>query len=170
LAPVELRYRKGDHVQDDQKYRVAIGVFDDLTKLNRALAEFQSFGLDTGQFALLANTGAFAGQLEAKFAIDQGDSKRDNPRLMIRGQPPHADFARGEYSSIESASHIADQLLHFENWIELRFSDDLNDHLAQGACVLIAPITTAQLEWLVSKTLLKYSVSSVQLHDLAMQR
>lgn len=153
-------------MQEDHKLRIAFGVYDDLTPLKTTLGEFEAFGVDLARIAVVADAGALGGRLEAEFSNWEDTENNSLPSLMIRGKSYDGLIKFADQASGVMRSVPAEQLLRFDNWTSGSLSDDLNNHLANGACVLIAPITTAQLEWRISNTLLKYSVSRVQLHDL----
>ena len=146
-------------VHEESKFRVAIGVFDDLTRLNQTLNDFRIIGLDITRTVVLADRGALGGGLEAKFNSADAGGDRDTPVLLVRGKTE---------GNLENAEIFpARQMLHFEDWISEKLSDDLNERLADGACVLIAPVANVQMEWRMSNALLKHSAGVVQLHDLA---
>lgn len=153
-------------MQEDHKFRVALGVVDDFTRLVEILSAFQVFGLDAGDAAVLADHGAIDGKLEDTFSGRAGEGQNNAPSVLIRGKSD--DGTEVLVSASTQIAHIltAGNLLHFEDWISGKLSDDLNRHLASGACILIVPITSAELEWRVSNALLKHSISAVQLHDL----
>lgn len=153
-------------MQDEHKLRIALGVFDELNQLKTTLGEFEAFGLDPGHTVVVANTGALDGKLEEELAPSEFRDLAVAPSLLIRGNSNGAAKIADCRAGV-TRFLAAEQLLHFEGWVAGRLSKDLNDHLASGACVLVAPITDPGLEWWISNTLLKYSVSPVQLHDLA---
>lgn len=159
---------EGKLMDEGRKLRVAIGVFDDLVKLHCALTEFRSAGLDAGQVALLADTGALSGQLEEGFSSGNNGGIPKAAKLIIRGRASYADDADTPASPTGAVLLTHDQMAHFEDWITSRLSNDLNDHLAQGACILIVPIATVSQEQKISQILLNHSTSLVQLHDVAL--
>jgi len=158
--------RERQHVQDDHKLRIALGVYDDLTRLRTTLGEFEGFGLDLEHTVIVADPGALGGKLEGELSTLAVSGRSVTPNLLIRGNAHDGPIEFADWPSGFKHTVPADQLLQFDNWISGSLSEDLNNHLASGACVLIAPVTTAQLEWRISNTLLKYSLSQVQLHDL----
>ena len=159
--------RERQRVQDQHKLRIALGVFDEFSLLKVALEEFEAFGLNPGSAVVVADAGALGGRLEAELPILKVCRRTTMPRLLIRGNPHNGAIKLADFASSVTGFLPAEQLLHFDDWITGSLSSDLNSHLANGSCVLVAPITTAELEWRVSNTLLKHSTSRVQLHALA---
>ncbi|NNE24032.1 MAG: hypothetical protein HKN11_15625 [Rhizobiales bacterium] len=154
-------------MQEDHKLRIALGVYDDFSLLKTTLGEFEAFGLDLECIVIVADAGALGGNLEAAFSVSKQTENAAGPNLLVRGNTQDGLVKFADQPPGVMRSVPAKRLLQFDSWISGNLSDDLNDHLSDGACVLVAPITTAQLEWRISSTLLKYSVSRVQLHDLA---
>lgn len=159
--------RERQRVQDEHKHRIALGVYDDFKLLKSTLEEFEAFGLDPGRTVVVADAGALGGKLEAELPILEVCRRAAMPRLLIRGNSHNGAIKLADFASSVTGFLPAEQLLHFDGGITGGLSNDLNSHLANGSCVLVAPITTAELEWRVSNTLLKHSISRVQLHDLA---
>lgn len=157
-------------VEHDGILRVAIGVFDDLTKLYRVLEEFRTVGLAARQVTLLANAGVLSDQLEAGFVPCRSARTLETPKLVIRGKTPQVGVADVEACASQAAPLTRDQVMHFERWIPAKLSKELNVHLAKGECILIAPIAKVEQERKISEILLDHSTSSVQLHDIALQR
>ena len=159
--------RERQRVQGEHKLRIALGVLDEFSPLKATLEEFEAFGLDPGRTVVVADAGALGGKLEAELPTLEICRRTTTPHLLIRGNSHDGAIKLADSASSETGFLPAEQLLHFDSWIVESMSNDLNNHLANGSCVLVAPITTAKLEWRVSNTLLKYSISRVQLHDLA---
>jgi hypothetical protein len=159
--------RERPRVQDEYKDRIALGVYDDFTLLKSTLEEFEAFGLDLASTVIVANPGGLGGRLEAELPTLDVCKRTTMPRLLIRANSPDGAIKLADFASSLTGYRPTEQLLHFDGWITGSLSNDLNSHLANGSCVLVAPITTADLEWRVSNTLLKHSASRVQLHDLS---
>ncbi len=153
-------------MQQDDKSRVAIGVFSDVVELRRVVKAFKGCGADTNGIVLLADAGKLSAQLEAEFAAKPSDDERRSPKLFIRDRAKRAALHGAGALPLELEQSATHRLLDFESWISSKLSKDLNEHLAAGACILIFPVASAELEVQVSKILLQHSVGSVQLHDM----
>ncbi len=154
-------------MQEGQKIRIALGVFEDLSGLKRAISEFQAFGLDVGQTVVLADSAGRSRGFDREFRALWAGGHENAPELLIRGDPPNQGnrFVDGIPGVVPAFR--AEQLMNFEGWIDGKLSAELNKHLTNGCCVLFAPVSNVQHEWRVSNTLLKHSVGAVQLHDLS---
>ena len=156
----------GKPANEDRKRRVAIGVFDDMMSLRNALEDIRASGLDAGPPSVVANEAAFSGQLEASFVHHRHPGPQSTMRIVIHGDALYPGLQPGEALHGQSMPVAARRVVHFEDWIAVRFSNDLNDRLAEGCCFLAVPITTAHDERRMYEILLHHSDGSVQLHDL----
>jgi len=144
-----------------------MGVYDDFKLLKSTLEEFEAFGLDLASTVIVANSGGLDGRLEAELPTLEVCRRTTMPRLLIRGNSRDGAIKLADFASSLTGFLPTEQLLQFDGWITGSLSNDLNSHMANGSCVLVAPISNTELEWRVSNTLLRHSTSRVQLHDLA---
>ena len=104
-------------MHDGQKFRVAVGVFDDSVNLHQALVDFRAFGLELTQAVLLVETGTLLGQLKADLASQQTAGQLNVPRLMIRRNGRFMNDTGPEASPPQTVTLTSDQLADNENWI-----------------------------------------------------
>lgn len=156
-------------MQSEHKLRIAIGVFSEWQTLRRTLDELESCGLAADEVVVLADAGALDGALSQNLVTATGDGHAPVPHVLLRGRDRPGAGSPPCSIVLDETSIPAERLLNFETWIAPRLSRVLDSHLADGACMLIAPVATPQHEWLISSSLLRHSLSPVQLHDLSLR-
>ena len=148
------------------KLRVAVGVFHQMKELLGAIDGLTAEGFSESDVVLLCDDNALEGCLNEAFGLNTPDA-RTSMRIIVRSDPDgsspsvvHAPDERWD------SSLSADQILHFDTWIEAHLANNLDNQLRRGGCLLLCPVLSPESEQSASNVLLRHSAAPVQLHDV----
>ena len=153
---------------ESRKLRVAVGAIDDFDQLQDTIGELAALGAVSSDAVVLTIPGNLCERLlNTSDPADDGEG-RDWPTILVRSkggnslvEPPSAE-QDGAGSTV-----LVDLSAKFEDWIEPRLARNLNNQLANGACLLFVQIASAETELAISNALLSHSLDLVQFHDVA---
>ena len=148
------------------KLRVAVGVFHQFERLLDTINGLTAEGFSESDLVLLCDYHALEGCLIDAFGLDTPNATT-SMRIIVRSDAPDtsADVVNPEDESW-GTNLSADQILHFETWIEAHLADNLDHQLKRGGCLLLCPVLSPEVEQSVSNILLRHSAGPVQLHDV----
>lgn len=150
----------------DRRERILIGVFKSLDGLLVAIDELAAEGGDRRDMILVADAGALDGELETRFPAMGRAGGEDEPAVLIRLADSDVPLATRPGLRGNSLRLAAGRVLSFKDWFASGLSRNLDDHLHDGAALLVVPVRTAREERIYSETMLYHSIDTVQLHDL----
>jgi hypothetical protein len=130
-------------VGSQRKRRIAVGVFDTLPALERAVDGLVAAGIKPSGMTIVAGRAASPGSLAEVMPQDE---------LSQRG--------------IVILTGTQTAAVPFETWGIGGVAGRLRAHLADGACALVASVDTPEVEGQVLKVLLALSIDQVQQHDV----
>lgn len=155
----------------DGKVRLAIGVFHELPRLDRAVTELAANGMGTDDICLVGTPEAFvaAGSQDSEDALPESFAV---PALQLHNLGRIA----GDYELSASSGALLRTILRqakwgrddggpSAGWLWPELCARLADHLRLGALVVIVNTPTFSLQRQCSRILLRHSAHTVQTHE-----
>ena len=156
-------------VDEGRRRRVALGIVDEWESLKQILFAFDE--LDRGEFdvsdaILVGLPDALGGDLATKLTAEAGLDGESLPRVFIQ-DPATGPSDRGQHTVHGGNDGGSEgRLSHFEDWLSPDLAADLRRQLDAGACLLIVPVASEEIERGVCRALLRFAADRVQAHDL----
>ncbi len=145
-----------------RKLRIAMGVFDRIEALERALDGLAKTGVERSHLVIVAGDGR-PDTLAGTILRDGGWPA--NRGIRVQGRHGTALKIDGASQSAFAAPGLLSA--PFETWGTARSTEKLNAYLDRGACVLVALIDAIEHEREVIEVLLASSIDQVQQHDVS---
>ena len=144
--------------------RIALGVFDRLEALQRAVDALIKIGVGPSHLVLVAGDSG-PDTLSGILLRHEGDPATRQIRLQGRNGTALQTDRAGQSAFAALGLLFAP----FETWGAVGTTRKLNAHLDHGACVLVALVDTVENEREVIEILLAHSIDQVQQHDVISQ-